>query len=876
MNNLTTILQRVASAFLVAAMTAGTVNAEDFDLTDLITNPSFESGFSGWTQSGMQTQNNTTFSLKEGKTYVERWVSKGNKAGDCSVTQTVSGLLPGDYTLKAGAQNIQQDDQTAQTGVVIFAGDNTTDVTAIDEYSVNFTVGPDGKIRLGFRATEATGNYLATDNYRITLTRYDNENGKTFVGNLCSEAEKLLSSKMTQSIAKSLTETMDAAKAAANQSEVANIVTYVKALRTLTTDAKTSIAAYKSLASQITRLTTASAEIKSTGLAAEITALLKDANTTNDDATATAEEVEAMVTRMKDAQTKIKAYASLGAAIDKLTEEYTKIQGQEGADKIAKLLEDSRKAFDQATATVDEVEAMTKEINDAIMLYNVAHSTAEAPVVTTHPYVARGATFAMGRSTVELPAGAQLLETGFCWSTLPEPTIADSRSTKVFNNNGKIYHLTGLQPSTVYYVRAYAVTKDYGVGYGDVVKVITIPMGTITWTYNSNGAPADAETRILAATKGAVDYWNQATSISGYHITVNYSPGTPTADCSYGGWIRMGANSSYQAIGTLMHEMNHGVGVGQLEMWTNYSSPYRQNSSPYYWLGQRTTDLIRFLENDATARLKGDNTHMWPYGINGAHEDNHTEMLYLANGMVTQALGEDALPPVSGRFHTPSYTFPSEDNVKYYIKVEDAERGAYTNFLVEEDGNKVNWKAMATVNATTDGHAAWYLTFDPVSCYYTLRNAATGNYLAMGNNSTLTTAAAESTGYTKDFQFTPAIKKVDVAGEQNLTYWITVAQQTATPRALTLNANGAPVLLGYSYTSKSANRQRWHIVPDTSLASFDAAASGVTTIDAEARSAVFPADVYDICGRLVKRNAENLDNLSSGIYIVNGRKFMVK
>ena len=91
-----------------------------------------------------------------------------------------------------------------------------------------------------------------------------------------------------------------------------------------------------------------------------------------------------------------------------------------------------------------------------------------------------------------------------------------------------------------------------------------------------------------------------------------------------------------------------------------------------------------------------------------------------------------------------------------------------------------------------------------------------------------------------------------------------------------MNANRAPVLLGYSYTSKSANRQRWHIVPDTSLASFDAAASGVTTIDAEARSAVFPADVYDICGRLVKSNADNLDDLSSGIYIVNGRKFMVK
>lgn len=812
MTKLPHMLKRAGSVLAVAAFAALAANAENIDFTDCIANPSFESGFSGWTQSGMQTQTNTTFPLKHGNTYVERWVSSDKGAGNCWVTQVVTGLIPGGYTLTASAQNIRQGNDSPQTGVVIFAGDKSADVTIVADYTVDFTVGVDGTVEIGYKATDASGNYLATDNFRLTYTQYNAADVNTYVENVCAEAENLLSSKMDKGSAETLTNAVAAVRNASAQGDTNAIATAIKSLRTAMADAKTSI----------------------------------------------------------------DSYAALATAIDEITAAYDEIKGQPGADEIETLLNRARQTYQDATATPAEVDELVRQLNNAILLYRISQSTAEAPTVTTHPYVARGATFALGRSTIDLPEGAKQLEAGFCWSTQPEPSVADFRSSKAFRHNGIIYHLTDMQPSTVYYVRAYSITTDYAVGYGDVVKVITIPKGTITWTYNPDGAPADASERILAATEGAVNYWNQCTSISGYHITVNYNAGVPTADCSYGGWIRMGANASYQAIGTLMHEMNHGVGVGQHTVWYGPDSPYRETGETGLWYGVRATELIRFLQNDETAMLHGDKTHMWPYGINGAHEDDHTEILYLANGLVTQALGEDALPPVAGHFHTPVYTFPMDEETKYYLKVEDPENGAYTNYLVEKDGNKIGWETLTAANATADGHAAWYLSFDPVSCYYTLRNAATGNYLAMatGSRRTVTTAPAGSESHLTQFQFTPSIKRVTVGDRNELTYWITVAEAVDTPRALSINKDNAPAYIGYSMNSSTVARQRWHIVTEADLPAFEGEA-GITTVEQDSES-IFPADVYDICGRVVKHDAQNLEGLTPGIYIVGGHKFLVK
>ena len=61
--------------------------------------------------------------------------------------------------------------------------------------------------------------------------------------------------------------------------------------------------------------------------------------------------------------------------------------------------------------------------------------------------------------------GAEIIMRGVCWSTITEPTIADSFTEDGIGTGSFISNMTGLTPGTIYYVRAYA-TNSAGTGYG--------------------------------------------------------------------------------------------------------------------------------------------------------------------------------------------------------------------------------------------------------------------------------------------------------------------------------------------------------------------------------------------------------------------------
>ena len=445
-----------------------------------------------------------------------------------------------------------------------------------------------------------------------------------------------------------------------------------------------------------------------------------------------------------------------------------------------------------------------------------------APKVTTHGYIARGSTVMLGRSTV---SGSNIQEQGFCWSTSPNPTIDDNRSTKYHSHNDRVYMMENLQPSTIYYVRAYAVGKNNTVGYGDVVKVITLPKGNVTWDYD-NGADADANARINAAVKDAVDYLNTYTSINGLHTSVHYGSGTPTADCSYGGWMRVGPNASYQRTGTILHELGHAIGVGTHGVWYNADSPMRSGSGRGDWLGERTTEVVRFLENSNSAVLTGDGTHMWPYGVNGAHEDTGSQMLYIGNALIYQALGEDGLPPTGG-FATPAYSFEQEDTTKYYIKNESDDFGLSSSYVVVEN-NKIVWKSMSGADALADDHAAWYVTFDPKNCYYQLRNAATGQYIMHSGN--VVDGASDNTNFhimrsRVDVSVGSSANKFNVRG-----YWLVKPQHSPTPSCLSAAAGGKVTSAAFDLTDE-AHSQRWVFLTCNEIGKFEQAANSAYMIE---------------------------------------------
>lgn len=238
---------------------------------------------------------------------------------------------------------------------------------------------------------------------------------------------------------------------------------------------------------------------------------------------------------------------------------------------------------------------------------------------------------------VELKEHGDLViqEIGLVYNTAKEPTISNNKIPRNTVENKFKQRISNLIPETTYYVRPYAVTAK-AILYGEETMIRTIKKGNFTYSFNANGADQATITRIKAAFDLAIKYYNEFTSIE-KHVTVNYSPNTQTADANFAGWINMGANTGYQKAGTAMHEMAHTVGVGT-------HSKYWQMMVNGKWQGVRANEILLMMTNDSSAYVKGDNTHFWPYGINGAHEDDGSDFLYLMNALILQGMKSDGMP----------------------------------------------------------------------------------------------------------------------------------------------------------------------------------------------------------------------------------------
>jgi hypothetical protein len=131
----------------------------------------------------------------------------------------------------------------------------------------------------------------------------------------------------------------------------------------------------------------------------------------------------------------------------------------------------------------------------------------------------------------------------------------------------------------------------------------------ITYTVNLNGADPGTAERIENAMKEAVDFYN-AYGTFDKKLTANWSPGTPTADANWDGWMNFGGS-----IGTrvAMHEIGHTLGIGTAwEYWG-----LMQGGA---WKGATTNaKLSQFWGPNAV--LNGDGLHIWPYGLNFDGED---------------------------------------------------------------------------------------------------------------------------------------------------------------------------------------------------------------------------------------------------------------
>lgn len=726
-----------------------TASAQDVqDMTQYITNPSFENGSKGWTVASLQSQSNSDFGKKADTYYMEKWTSKGNGVGSASARQTLTDLPMGVYRLTAGAQNLDQGNTSRQcSGTYIMAGDEKTAVYTPDDYSVEFTCST-GSVEIGFVASGAQGNWIAVDNFRLYK-----------VGDVPME------------------------------------------------DAK-----------------------------AVLLTALETANGLYGDGTGN------------------------------------------GAADLKTAIDAAQAVCDDAAAAIATIDEAYRRLQTAVFVYrlnNPTEGTGAAPKVTeTNRFVAVGATQALMRATI---TGSDIVERGVCWSLEHNPTVLDSRTTDKFTLNGNIYHVSGLQPATVYYLRPYALSKTYQVAYGDEVKIVTIPRGTCTWSWDG-GAPSEAaNTRCSTAMKETIEYFNEWTGIKGFHLSGHYGSGTPTADCSYGGWMRIGPNAAYQAIGTVLHETGHGVGVGTQARW------WDENYHSWEWLGRQANDVYHFLENQYNNKsyvFVGDQTHGWganahyDWLVNGADKDKHEELQYIGGMCILRGLFIDGLCPTGDYPNGISgYTYNFDDTKKYYLMCKSTERGLGTSLLFQRNATSLGWKENLMDEALSDS-AAWCLEYNAKQGYYLFRNVATGRY--MSHSSTLAMKNVSKTSASEYFQLIPDRTDVTIGtGPSKLTthgYW--VAWENSGSKVV--SANKFTKAFGYGMVvqddfnaSNAATPQQWIIISEDELAAYRAAALSTAIRDARTTTADGARQVFDLQGRRVSTPKK-------GIYVINGRKILVK
>ena len=126
----------------------------------------------------------------------------------------------------------------------------------------------------------------------------------------------------------------------------------------------------------------------------------------------------------------------------------------------------------------------------------------ELPTVVTNAVGDIAVTTATAGGTITSDGGGGISERGVCYSTQENPTILGSHTSDGFGSGSFSSQLTGLQPATQYYVRAYATNKK-GVAYGAQVSFTTndytLPVVGAVMVKNTKHTTADVSANVSAA-----------------------------------------------------------------------------------------------------------------------------------------------------------------------------------------------------------------------------------------------------------------------------------------------------------------------------------------------------------------------------------------
>ena len=202
------------------------------------------------------------------------------------------------------------------------------------------------------------------------------------------------------------------------------------------------------------------------------------------------------------------------------------------------------------------------------------------PTVKTTPFSDLTMTQVVVGGIVTSDGGSKITEQGICWGRDLNPDVNSNVSTAELGDGSFTCKITGLDPSTTYYARAYAINSQ-GVGYGNQISFITLPdnggdptaipvvetspVREITQTSAIGGGVVTATGGSLILERGVC--WNTQSNpiVSGNHVMAGTGVGSFSCDIT-----DLEPNTTYYVRAYAINSL--GIGYGNEVIFTTLSS----------------------------------------------------------------------------------------------------------------------------------------------------------------------------------------------------------------------------------------------------------------------------------------------------------------